>query len=115
MTAATERELIEFVAGQRWYASKTRAPTHAEIVDRAEQMLHFERVAIRQRRVNIRWPRDPRGQSEERGLPGSRFDPVHSSRLSHGHTERRWESATIRIAKDRATGNCDCYPLVAGI
>ena len=36
MTAATERELIEFVAGQRWYASKTRAPTHAEIVDRAE-------------------------------------------------------------------------------
>ena len=36
MTASSERELIDFVAGQRWYASKTRAPTHAEIVDRAE-------------------------------------------------------------------------------
>jgi maltokinase len=36
MTASSERELIDFVADQRWYASKTRAPTHAEIVDRAE-------------------------------------------------------------------------------
>src|SRR5215210_9604732 len=36
MTAASERELIDFVAGQRWYASKTRVPTHAEVVDRAE-------------------------------------------------------------------------------
>ena len=36
MTAATERALIEFVTAQRWYGSKTRAPTHAEVVDRAE-------------------------------------------------------------------------------
>jgi maltokinase len=36
MTAASERELIDFVAAQRWYGSKTRAPTHAEVIDRAE-------------------------------------------------------------------------------
>jgi maltokinase len=36
MTAASERELIDFVSDQRWYASKTRVPTHAQVVDRAE-------------------------------------------------------------------------------
>ena len=36
MTAASETELIDFVAAQRWYGSKTRVPTHAEVVDRAE-------------------------------------------------------------------------------
>jgi len=36
VTAASETELIDFVAAQRWYGSKTRIPTHAEVVDRAE-------------------------------------------------------------------------------
>jgi maltokinase len=30
-----ERDLIEFVAGQRWFGSKTREVTHATIIDRA--------------------------------------------------------------------------------
>ena len=30
-----ERELIDFVTSQRWYASKTRDVSHSQVVDRA--------------------------------------------------------------------------------
>jgi maltokinase len=48
----SERELIEFVTAQRWFASKTRDVTHASVVDRAmlrdtDPSLELQLVEIR--------------------------------------------------------------------
>jgi len=43
---ADEQALIEFVTGQRWFGSKTRTVTHAQVVDRATLRLDEPRLEV---------------------------------------------------------------------
>jgi maltokinase len=51
--AAAERELIDFVLGQRWFGSRTQHVTHAAVVDRAT--LRAEEPALELQLVGLRF------------------------------------------------------------